>query len=67
MTHRLAAYNFGIFTQRAEHSANEGWRQRHDPLMELVETAPGFIARSGYEGEPGPKSWGKQSVPRFTK
>lgn len=65
MQHRLAAYNFGIFTNRAEHSANEGWRQRHNPLMELVEKAPGFIARSGYDGEPGPTSWGKQVYPRF--
>lgn len=65
MQDRLAAYSFGVFLEPAEHSANEGWRQRHDPLMELVAEAPGFIARSGYDGEPGPKSWGPQVFPRF--
>jgi hypothetical protein len=65
MQHRLAAYNFGVFLEPADHSANEGWRQRHDPLMDLVSRAPGFIARSGYDGEPGPDSWGPQVFPRF--
>lgn len=65
MTHYLAAYNFGVFKRPAEDTANAGWRARHDPLMTHVGNAPGFIARSGYEGDPGPDSWGKQIFPRF--
>ena len=65
MTKRLAAYNFGVFKRPAEDAVNEGWRERHDPLMHLVGNAPGFIARSGYDGEPGPQSWGSQIFPRF--
>ncbi len=65
MSKRLAAYNFGIFIEHAEHANNEGWRAYHDPIMELVKKANGFIARSGYDGEPGPASWGKQVYPRF--
>lgn len=35
--------------------------------MNEVEAAPGFIARSGYEGDPGPPSWGEQVWPSFYK
>lgn len=65
MSHHLAIYNFGVFTELAEHPANDDWRDRHDPIMDRVAEAAGFVARSGYEGEPGPESWGLQVQPRF--
>ncbi|MBL4646422.1 MAG: hypothetical protein COA52_05450 [Hyphomicrobiales bacterium] len=65
MTKRLALYNFGVFRQRAENPINDAWRDFHDPIMALIEKAPGFIARSGYDGDPGPHSWGTQVYPRF--
>lgn len=65
MTHRLAIYNFGIFIERAEHPSNDDWQIREDPIMDSVAQAPGFISRSGYEGDPERESWGIQVQPRF--
>jgi hypothetical protein len=62
---RLAIYNFGMFRERAEDPANQGFRDRERPNFVASERAPGFIARSGYAGEPGPPSWGQQVFPRF--
>ena len=64
-THHLALYTFGIFAKPADDKANEGFQRRNDPLLELVNKAPGMIARSGYAGEAGPESWGAQIYPRF--
>ena len=37
-----------------------------EPLnFEAATRAVGFVARSGYAGEPGPESWGEQAFPRF--
>ena len=33
--------------------------------MAAVEQSGGFIARSGYYGDPGPESWGEQVYPDF--
>jgi hypothetical protein len=62
---RLLIYNFGMFRERAEHPANQGFRDREALNFVAAERAPGFIARSGYAGEPGPPSWGDQAYPRF--
>ncbi|HTC08416.1 MAG TPA: DUF3291 domain-containing protein [Acetobacteraceae bacterium] len=62
---RLAIYNFGVFRERAEHPANQGFRDRETPNFVAAERAPGFVARSGYAAEPGPPSWGEQVYPRF--
>ena len=64
-THHIALYNFGIFKKPAADKANDGFQMRNDPILKLVDQTPGMIARSGYEGEPGPASWGKQVYPRF--
>ena len=65
MTMRIALYTFGIFRQPAEHPANAGFHVRNDAALAQAEHSAGFIARSGYDGDPGPKSWGVQVYPRF--
>jgi hypothetical protein len=62
---RLAIYNFNNFRLPSAHPANDGFHQRNDLNFAAAETSDGFIARSGYVGEPGPESWGEQVFPRF--
>jgi len=62
---RLALYTFGLFRVRAADPANDGFHALNDPIMATIAEAPGFIARSGYEGEPGPAPWGRQVWPRW--
>jgi Domain of unknown function (DUF3291) len=62
---QLALYTFGIFSRPADDPANDGFHRRNDAVLALVDKAPGLIARSGYEGDPGPLSWGVQVYPRF--
>ena len=62
---RLALYTFGMFKGRASDPANQGFHDRNDAAFAAAEAADGFIARSGYEDEPGPASWGVQVYPRF--
>ena len=62
---RLALYTFGIFKGRAADPDNQGFHDRNDAAFAAAEAAEGFIARSGYEDEPGPTSWGVQVYPRF--
>ena len=62
---RLALYTFGIFRGSADDDANRGFHDRNDAAFAAAEAAEGFIARSGYEDEPGPASWGPQVYPRF--
>ncbi len=64
---RVALYTIGVFRERADHPVNQGFYDRHDPSMEQVESAPGFIARSGYDRDPGPLSWGEQVWPTVYK
>ena len=63
--YHLALYTVGIFKKPADDRANEGFHIRNDPLLKLVDSTHGMIARSGYDGEPGPVSWGIQVYPRF--
>ncbi len=65
MTHQLALFTFGIFRAPSDDPVNDGFHERNDPILELVDTAPGLVARSGYEDEPGPDPWGDQVYPRF--
>ncbi len=65
MQHKVALYTFGVFVEPADHAANAGFHERNDPNLAAVERAAGFVARSGYEDEPGPSCWGKQVFPRF--
>ncbi len=62
---RLAIYNFGMFRERAESPANQGFRDREPANFSAAEHAPGFIGRAGYADEPGQESWGVQVYPRF--
>lgn len=61
----LAIYNFNNFRVRAEEPANQGFHDRNDLNFQAAEMSEGFVARSGYEGEEGPESWGPQVFPRF--
>ena len=65
MGHRLALYTFGVFAAPSEDPVNDGFHQRNDPILTAVEHAQGFIARSGYEDEPGSEPWGEQVYPSF--
>lgn len=65
MSKILALYTFGMFIEPSEHPVNDGFHERNDPILLDIEKAPGFLARSGYEGDPGPESWGEQVYPRF--
>lgn len=65
MSQRLALYTFGLFIKPAEHSDNDGFHELNDPILDLVDRAAGMVARSGYDNEPGPESWGKQVFPKF--
>ncbi|PTW60023.1 uncharacterized protein DUF3291 [Breoghania corrubedonensis] len=65
MHQRLALYTFGQFRLPSEHPANDGFHALNDPTFAAAEAAEGFIARSGYEDEPGPACWGEQVYPRF--
>lgn len=62
---RLALYTFGIFRKPSADPANDGFHARNDVNLVAVEQAEGFIARSGYDGDPGPASWGIHAYPRF--
>ena len=62
---RLALFTFGIFREPAEHPINDGFHARNDLVLAAVEQADGFIARSGYDDEPGPLPWGVQVYPDF--
>ncbi len=62
---RLALYTFGVFAARAEDPSNRGFHNRNDVNLRNVDVSDGFIARSGYDGDPGPACWGQQVYPRF--
>ncbi|MCP4998091.1 MAG: DUF3291 domain-containing protein [Hyphomicrobiales bacterium] len=65
MSQRIALFTFGLFIKPSEHPDNDGFHERNDPILDAVEHAPGFIARAGYEDEPGPPCWGELVYPRF--
>jgi hypothetical protein len=62
---RIALYTFGQFSKPSADPANGGFHRRNDPILAMVDKAPGLIARSGYDSDPGPPSWGTQVFPRF--
>ncbi len=61
----LALYTFGIFIRPYADPANDSFHARNDINLAAVECSDGFIARSGYDGDPGPASWGPHCYPRF--
>lgn len=63
--HQLAIYNFGIHVDASDSAAVRGFVLREPMNFAAAERAPGFIARSGYKGVPGPRSWGPLVFPRF--
>lgn len=63
--HHLAIYNFGIHVDTSDSAAVSGFVLREPMNFKAAERAPGFIARSGYTGVPGPRSWGPLVFPRF--
>ena len=64
-TMRLAVYNFGMFAKASLHPENDDFHFLNDLILPQVDKAAGLVGRSGYDGEPGPKSWGTQVYPRF--
>ncbi|SEC26600.1 protein of unknown function [Rhizobiales bacterium GAS191] len=61
----LALYTFGVFRKPSADPVNQGFHDRNDRNLAAVEASDGFIARSGYAGDPGPVSWGEHAYPRF--
>lgn len=65
MEHRVALYTFGIFRRPSADPVNDSFHARNDSNLAAVALSDGFIARSGYDGDPGPASWGPAAYPRF--
>lgn len=63
--HWLAIYAFGQFRTRADHPNVDIFHSEEPRVWAAMERAEGFIARSGYEDEPGPESWGEQVYPKY--
>ncbi|TWC85485.1 uncharacterized protein DUF3291 [Rhizobium sp. SJZ105] len=64
---RIAVYNFGIQIASYDDPLVAGFARREPLNFLAAERAEGFVARSGYEGESDPASWGEQVFPRFLK
>ncbi|MTI45600.1 uncharacterized protein DUF3291 [Roseibium hamelinense] len=60
---RLAAYTFNQFVAPYQSDTIKGFRDAEPQVFQTLEKASGFLARSGYEGEDGPASWGTQVFP----
>ncbi|MCF3641047.1 DUF3291 domain-containing protein [Rhizobium sp. TRM95111] len=65
--YHLALYNFGLHVAPFDDPAIDGFRLREPFNFEAARRAEGFVGRSGYAGEPGPRSWGPQVFPRYIK
>jgi len=63
----LAMYNFGLHVAASDAPEVQGFMRREPLNFAAAERASGFVERSGYDGEPGPESWGVQVFPRFIK
>ncbi|MEM9631702.1 MAG: DUF3291 domain-containing protein [Pseudomonadota bacterium] len=63
--HWLALYTFAQFRSRADDPANNDFFSDEPAVWAAMERADGFIARSGYDGDPGPESWGDQVFPKY--
>ncbi len=64
---RIALYTFGVFREPSDSPVNDGFHARNDNNFLAAEMSEGFIGRSGYDGDPGPESWGEHVYPRFYK
>lgn len=62
---RLALYTFGLFRAPADAPLNDEFHARGDMVLEEIERAAGFIARSGYDDDVNPAPWGEQIFPHF--
>ena len=58
-------YNFGRHVADFDAPEVLGFRLREPLNFAAAESAVGFIGRSGYDGEPGPESWGEQVFPHY--
>ncbi|MDQ0456504.1 DUF3291 domain-containing protein [Rhizobium paknamense] len=63
--HHLAIYNFGLHVGPSGDPRIDGFLHREPFNWQAALRSEGFVARSGYQGEPGPESWGLQVFPRF--
>ncbi|MBD8892897.1 DUF3291 domain-containing protein [Roseibium litorale] len=63
--YRLAVYTFGQFVDRADSPALKDFFDIEPSVLAELEAAEGFIARSGYDSDEGPGSWGAQVFPKF--
>lgn len=61
----LALYTFGQFLKPSDDPANDGFHALNDPVLRMVDQAPGLIARSGYASDPVPEPWGEEVYPEF--
>lgn len=59
----LAVYTFNQFIAPYESQEIKGFRDLEPITFRTLEKSAGFIARSGYDGEDGPDSWGEQVFP----
>ena len=64
---KLALYTFGLFRASAEDPANDEFHERGIHVLEEIEQAAGFVARSGYDDDVNPASWGVQVFPHFSE
>ncbi len=58
-------YNFGRHVADYDAPEVQGFLLREPFNFAAAERAEGFVGRSGYDGEPGPKSWGQQVFPHY--
>ncbi len=63
--HWLALYTFAQFRTRADDPANDDFFSNEAAIWAAMERADGFIARAGYEDEPGTDLWGEQVFPKY--
>ena len=62
---RLAVFTFAVLAEASDHPRVRGFFESNTPNLEAAELSVGFIARSGYDDELGPPSWGEVVYPRF--
>lgn len=63
-SHHLAVYTFNQFLAPYQSDAIKGFRDAEPGAFAEMDRTSGFVARSGYEGEEGPMSWGPQVFPK---
>ncbi|GGB53057.1 hypothetical protein GCM10011316_26370 [Roseibium aquae] len=61
----LAAYTFNRFLDRYQSDRVKGFREAEPAAFAAMDAADGLVGRSGYDGEPGPASWGPQVFPKY--